>query len=297
MPLQIDSEAVRREQQEALDRVSAAVIAAQEILAGGTAESGKRKAKMQVAIKPAKRARFFDHELSDSGTDSEDDEEIAMFEMAGQLAAAGSSGLDSTISDQETAHMSAQTDSAAAEAAHGLTESGAAMSADLNLNNVSSTFQAGHAGPSSTQSQASLADQSAVASRQLDSTSPASGRSSLLPNDDTGGVPADAKSQSVPAAETNAAIAPHVDVETSVKAGEIDSVKMASRVIQQQEPIDIASFDNAKQLESVGMDMLKAELQRHGMKCGGTVSERAARLFLLKDKTVKDIDRKHLAKQ
>lgn len=290
--MQIDSEAVRREQQEALDRVSAAVIAAQEILAGGTAESGKRKAKMQVTIKPAKRARFFDHELSDSGTDSEDDEEIAMFEKAGQLAAAGSSGLDSTISDQETAHMSAQTDSAAAEAAHDLTESGAATSAVVNLNNVSSTSQAGHVGRSPT-----LTEQSAVASKQSASTSTASGRLLSLPSDDADGVTAAAKSRSVPAAETNAATAPVVDIETSEKAEKIDQVTAASKVTQQQEPVDIASFDNAKQLESVGMDTLKAELQRHGMKCGGTVSERAARLFLLKGKTAKDIDRKHLAKQ
>jgi hypothetical protein len=42
---------------------------------------------------------------------------------------------------------------------------------------------------------------------------------------------------------------------------------------------------SASALEAHGLDVLKAELARLGLKCGGTLAERAARLFALRGRT------------
>jgi len=46
--------------------------------------------------------------------------------------------------------------------------------------------------------------------------------------------------------------------------------------------------DTAEDLHALGLDVLKAELMRCGVKCGGTVAERATRLFALKGLTAND---------
>ena len=293
--LQIDSEAIRREQQEAMDRVTAAVIAAQVVLAGGTLESGKRKASSQVTDKPAKRARIFGlDELSDSETDSEDDEELFEFEKkAAQLAAAGSSGLDSTVSDQEAAHHledSTSKDTATA---------GPGQSGQQRQPAQTSTAAA-------ESSQALPSVQQPMIESAQHASSPAPVKLPLKsPGVDSN---ADANAMQEPATasklatEATALPASATECQTTssqkqVKENDSASVKSPPIPAQQsQEPVDVASFDTAQQLEGVGMDRLKAELQRHGMKCGGTMSERAARLFLLKSTSVKDLDRKNLAK-
>lgn len=45
----------------------------------------------------------------------------------------------------------------------------------------------------------------------------------------------------------------------------------------------------------LGMERLKAELQSRGLKCGGTLQERAARLFLLKTIPFENLPKKVLA--
>ena len=50
---------------------------------------------------------------------------------------------------------------------------------------------------------------------------------------------------------------------------------------------------SAEELEAFGMDRLKEELMKNGLKCGGTLAERAQRLFLLRDKTIDEIDAKY----
>lgn len=47
-------------------------------------------------------------------------------------------------------------------------------------------------------------------------------------------------------------------------------------------PVDLRQVGSAGELAALGLDHLKAELLRRGAKCGGTVQERAARLFALK---------------
>lgn len=49
-----------------------------------------------------------------------------------------------------------------------------------------------------------------------------------------------------------------------------------------EEPIDLDSFTSALHMEFLGMERLKAELFRLGLKCGGSLTERANRLFSIK---------------
>lgn len=59
--------------------------------------------------------------------------------------------------------------------------------------------------------------------------------------------------------------------------------------------VDVEAFESVEDLEGLGMDVLKRELGRRGMKTGGTLRQRAERLFLLKGRTIADIEPKHLA--
>lgn len=62
------------------------------------------------------------------------------------------------------------------------------------------------------------------------------------------------------------------------------------------DPIIVQTFESAADLEPFGLDVLKRQLQLHGLKCGGSLAERAARLFLLKDTSLADLDKKHFPK-
>merc|ERR1739848_524763 len=57
------------------------------------------------------------------------------------------------------------------------------------------------------------------------------------------------------------------------------------------ELIDVNKYETAKDLQRLGMEELKKQLQLRGMKCGGTMDERAKRLFLCKG--VKDLRKLH----
>lgn len=62
------------------------------------------------------------------------------------------------------------------------------------------------------------------------------------------------------------------------------------------EPVELAQYSSAAELEALGLERLKAELQRLGLKCGGSLADRAARLFLLKHTPLSQLDKKHLTK-
>lgn len=57
------------------------------------------------------------------------------------------------------------------------------------------------------------------------------------------------------------------------------------------EPLDLAPFKSAKDLESVGLDRLKGALMALGLKCGGSLTQRAERLFSTKGKALNQIDK------
>lgn len=61
-------------------------------------------------------------------------------------------------------------------------------------------------------------------------------------------------------------------------------------------PLDFSMFGSAQEMEALGLERLKEELQDRGLKCGGSVSERAARLFLLKSTPLEKLDKKLFAK-
>lgn len=59
--------------------------------------------------------------------------------------------------------------------------------------------------------------------------------------------------------------------------------------------VTLESYETPQELEALGLDALKAQLQSHGLKCGGTLGERAARLFLLKSTPRDQLEAKHFA--
>ena len=50
------------------------------------------------------------------------------------------------------------------------------------------------------------------------------------------------------------------------------------------------AFTSAEELEAIGLENLKSALLKRGLKCGGTLHERAVRLFSVKGLTVDQID-------
>ncbi|XP_051471443.1 splicing regulator SDE2 [Apus apus] len=56
------------------------------------------------------------------------------------------------------------------------------------------------------------------------------------------------------------------------------------------EPVDLLVFNSAAELEVLGLDKLKMELMSLGLKCGGTLKERAARLFSVRGLSRDQID-------
>ncbi|KAK2650079.1 hypothetical protein Ddye_017568 [Dipteronia dyeriana] len=66
---------------------------------------------------------------------------------------------------------------------------------------------------------------------------------------------------------------------------------------EMERPLNFEEFDSAAEMEVLGMERLKTELQSRGLKCGGTLQERAARLFLLKTIPVEKLPKKLLAKK
>lgn len=61
-------------------------------------------------------------------------------------------------------------------------------------------------------------------------------------------------------------------------------------------PIDLDEIDSAEDLDALGLNHLKHDLQRRGLKCGGALQERASRLFSVKGLSVDDIDPSLFAK-
>ncbi|XP_010261574.1 PREDICTED: protein SDE2 homolog [Nelumbo nucifera] len=64
-----------------------------------------------------------------------------------------------------------------------------------------------------------------------------------------------------------------------------------------EKPLNFDNYQSAAEMEVLGMERLKTELQTRGLKCGGTLQERAARLFLLKTTPLEMLPKKLLAKK
>ncbi|XP_006897827.1 PREDICTED: protein SDE2 homolog [Elephantulus edwardii] len=57
-----------------------------------------------------------------------------------------------------------------------------------------------------------------------------------------------------------------------------------------QGTVDLLAFSSVSELEALGLDLLKSELMALGLKCGGTLQERAARLYSVRGLTLEQID-------
>ncbi|KDD76466.1 hypothetical protein H632_c215p0 [Helicosporidium sp. ATCC 50920] len=61
--------------------------------------------------------------------------------------------------------------------------------------------------------------------------------------------------------------------------------------------LDLGAVASAAELEALGAERLKEELVLRGLKCGGTLAQRAERLFLLKTTPLEELDRSHFTKR
>lgn len=64
-----------------------------------------------------------------------------------------------------------------------------------------------------------------------------------------------------------------------------------------EKPLNFDDYHSAAELEVLGLERLKSELQVRGLKCGGTLQERAARLFLLKTTPLEKLPKKLFSKK
>lgn len=71
---------------------------------------------------------------------------------------------------------------------------------------------------------------------------------------------------------------------------------MFSFILQEEKPFCLDDVDSVEDLEAFGLDRLKQELMNRGLKCGGTLEQRAQRLFSVKGLTKDQIDPDLLAK-
>ncbi|XP_008314551.2 splicing regulator SDE2 [Cynoglossus semilaevis] len=83
-----------------------------------------------------------------------------------------------------------------------------------------------------------------------------------------------------------------------IGATESKTMKDSDPVAQseQQSAVDLDSVSSVQQLEALGLDILKKELMSRGLKCGGTLSERAARLHSIRGLRPDQIDPSLFAK-
>lgn len=60
--------------------------------------------------------------------------------------------------------------------------------------------------------------------------------------------------------------------------------------------LDLSAFSSWEELASLGLDRLKSALMALGLKCGGTLEDRAKRLFSTKGLQIEEIDKSLFAK-
>jgi hypothetical protein len=94
-----------------------------------------------------------------------------------------------------------------------------------------------------------------------------------------------------------AAMPPRSPAAQPAAAAAADPEPAPAAAALEHKPVDLSCVANAKALETLGLERLKVELSRHGLKAGGSLAERAARLFLLADTPLAQLDRKHFAKK
>ena len=229
--MQVDTEAVRREKQEAIARVEAAVEAALSSLREQLPLGDRKRKEAPAEGALAKRGRFMGMD-DGSSTDSSDSE--IEFEDAGGEAP-GAQALEKQAIEAPAARSPSAPSMAAAS-----------TGSDRSEQDAGSGAGAAPAIPTS------LSTAAAVEAAKMASLPAATA---------AGKEPVVAQPPAAPAAE--------------------------------HKPVDLCAFSSAQELEALGLDVLKAELQRLGLKCGGQLEQRAARLFMLKSIPLADVASEH----
>ncbi|KAJ6806966.1 putative protein SDE2-like protein [Iris pallida] len=88
---------------------------------------------------------------------------------------------------------------------------------------------------------------------------------------------------------------PAADESVKLQSADKEPVAQMTACSTSDEPLCFDKYNLAAELEVLGLERLKSELQSHGLKCGGTLQERAARLFLLKSTPLDKLPKKVLA--
>ncbi|CAI0442134.1 unnamed protein product [Linum tenue] len=78
---------------------------------------------------------------------------------------------------------------------------------------------------------------------------------------------------------------------------EEENVVAETSNVDSEKQLNFEEVNSPNDLEVLGLEKLKKELQARGLKCGGTLQERAARLFLLKSTPLDKLPKKLLAKK
>ncbi|GFN73677.1 sde2-like protein [Plakobranchus ocellatus] len=68
-----------------------------------------------------------------------------------------------------------------------------------------------------------------------------------------------------------------------------DSDITSATDVQSDTPVDLDDFNSSSELQALGLDRLKHALTVRGLKCGGTLEERADRLMIVKGLSVEEI--------
>ncbi|XP_022757550.1 protein SDE2 homolog [Durio zibethinus] len=76
-----------------------------------------------------------------------------------------------------------------------------------------------------------------------------------------------------------------------------ETVVSNANVAEPEKPLNFDDVNSPEEMEVLGLERMKSELQERGLKCGGTLQERAARLFLLKSTPLDKLPKKLLAKK
>ena len=78
-----------------------------------------------------------------------------------------------------------------------------------------------------------------------------------------------------------------------IKVEKIEISEKIQEEEQKEDSDDLSNFKTAKDLEALGLEKLKSILETRGAKCGGTLAQRAERLFAIKD--LKTVPQEHRA--
>ncbi|KAG6420188.1 hypothetical protein SASPL_116708 [Salvia splendens] len=90
------------------------------------------------------------------------------------------------------------------------------------------------------------------------------------------------------------------EVVSDAETRDISAMESASAAVSLEntgKPLNFDDYHSPSEMEVLGLERLKSELQARGLKCGGTLKEREERLFLLKTTPLEMLPKKLFAKK